>query len=231
MWKPILEGDLKNAALASVEEVVNDLITLDEYQLRNNPSLAGGLSGLSILLDYFHRIRSEKAFKKNAERHLSLAWNAMAQYGLRIELYSGFSGIGWALAHLLGEDEISKRSKLLTNLNGKIVSQLSEQPISSAYDLTEGLVGIGVYALEARSLPLATECLHIIVNNLDKTALAQNGGLTWLSSPDNLSENQRALFPQGYYNLGLAHGVPGIIVLLARLVHAGIAKKSSKAFA
>jgi lantibiotic modifying enzyme len=33
---------------------------------------------------------------------------------------------------------------------------------------------------------------------------------------------QRALAPDGYYNLGLAHGIPGIIAILARYVAAGV---------
>src|SRR6185369_7304354 len=40
--------------------------------------------------------------------------------------------------------------------------------------------------------------------------------------PELLPEWQRQVAPEGYTNLGLAHGVPGVIAILARYITAGV---------
>jgi lantibiotic modifying enzyme len=39
---------------------------------------------------------------------------------------------------------------------------------------------------------------------------------------------QRARAPNGYFNLGVSHGVPGLLVVLARIAHAGIASDKAR---
>ena len=44
-----------------------------------------------------------------------------------------------------------------------------------------------------------------------------DNGLSWFTSPSMLSERQRDQTPGGRYNLGVAHGVPGVIGLLGEV--------------
>lgn len=41
--------------------------------------------------------------------------------------------------------------------------------------------------------------------------------MTWLTKPTHLPPTARGSFPSGYYNLGVAHGVPGILSFLCRM--------------
>jgi len=66
--------------------------------------------------------------------------------------------------------------------------------------------------------------LERVVERLDETAERNSEGITWLTSPELLPAWQRELAPNGYYNLGLAHGVPGVIALLGQAYGAGIAR-------
>jgi lantibiotic modifying enzyme len=45
--------------------------------------------------------------------------------------------------------------------------------------------------------------------------------VTWHTAPSLLPPWQRELAPDGYFNYGLAHGVPGVIGLLAAMIEAG----------
>jgi hypothetical protein len=47
--------------------------------------------------------------------------------------------------------------------------------------------------------------------------------LTWWTNPTWLPSPTREQFPHGYYNLGQAHGVPGVIALLGQACAAGVA--------
>src|SRR5262249_36055361 len=91
------------------------------------------------------------------------------------------------------------------------------------YDLINGLVGFCVYALERLSRPAALACLERIVERLAETAEQRPDGVTWWTNPAWLPPETRAQFPHGYHNLGLAHGVPGVIALLGRVCAAGVA--------
>ena len=63
----------------------------------------------------------------------------------------------------------------------------------------------------------AIDCLELVVDRLDETAQRNGNGVTWLTAPELLPEHQREQCPEGHYNLGLAHGVPGVIALLGHV--------------
>lgn len=94
-------------------------------------------------------------------------------------------------------------------------------------DRLNGLVGIGVYALESLPKPSAFACLREIVSRLHELAVEVKGGVTWETPPNLVIEMQRESAPEGYYNLGLAHGVPGIWRILAEAGLEGIESAAS----
>jgi len=71
---------------------------------------------------------------------------------------------------------------------------------------------------------MAIEMLKRVVERLNETAERNAEGITWLTPPELLTPWQREISPNGYYNLGLAHGVPGVIALLGHAYAAGIAR-------
>jgi lantibiotic modifying enzyme len=88
------------------------------------------------------------------------------------------------------------------------------------YDLISGLVGYGVYFLERMrgktERPwVADRGLSQILEHLLRLSEATEAGTTWFTAPESMNPLARQDHPRGYYNLGLAHGVPGIIALLA----------------
>ena len=52
-------------------------------------------------------------------------------------------------------------------------------------------------------------------------------GITWRTDPAWLPDETRQKFPRGYYNTGLAHGVPGVIALLGLACAAGVEEKGT----
>jgi class I lanthipeptide synthase len=96
------------------------------------------------------------------------------------------------------------------------------------YDLVSGLVGFGVYALERLPSPAAVACLEGVIDRLEGMSRRRSGGITWHTSPNLLPEHQLKEYPRGYYSLGLAHGVPGVIALLGAAWAAGVRRRKAR---
>jgi class I lanthipeptide synthase len=102
----------------------------------------------------------------------------------------------------------------LAEIDEALLHYLEHSPWQADYDLIRGLAGFGVYALERLPRPGAVACLSKIVERLAETAEHGPEGVTWHTSPELLPDWQRELYPKGYYNLGVAHGVPAVLALL-----------------
>ncbi|HTD28826.1 MAG TPA: lanthionine synthetase C family protein, partial [Xanthomonadaceae bacterium] len=86
------------------------------------------------------------------------------------------------------------------------------------YDLVSGSVGHGMYAIEHPTTELRELFLDRVLDRLLQNSSDCEHGTTWFTQPDVMPEYQRQQYPKGYHNLGLAHGIPGIVAMLARAV-------------
>ena len=79
-----------------------------------------------------------------------------------------------------------------------------------------------MYALERLPDPAAVAILDAVVERLDERARPLDGGLAWESPWERRTLSaERGRDPEGAYNVGVAHGVPGVAGLLAGALHAG----------
>ena len=221
VWGPILDGIGKDLASESVQAILDDLPS--EQRVGDEPSLAGGAAGLAVLHGYLARPEDGPAHAEAARRCLQHALATVADNPTTASLYCGLTGVGWALAHLRvrlrgldGEDD-------LTAIDAALLHHLDQSPWPGDYDLIDGLVGFGVYALERLPRPAAAACLRRVVEHLAETSRQCPEGIAWWTGPERQSTDTRAELPHGGYNLGLAHGVPGVVALLGRACAAGIA--------
>lgn len=219
-WAPVLAGAPAEQARATVVAIAEALC--DHPAGIEGGSLAGGYAGLALFYSYLARAGAWPGAEQVAEAYLDAAIDTLASERLPASLYGGFSGIAWAAGHILGptaaaDDDAS------AEIDEALLAHLGATPWRRDYDLIGGLVGYGVYALEQLPSPRAAEVLAQVVARLAETAERQPAGATWWTAPHLLIPSTRAEFPNGYYNLGLAHGVPGVIALLAGACAAGVA--------
>jgi len=97
------------------------------------------------------------------------------------------------------------------------------------YDLISGLVGYGVYFLERLPHPVGVDGIELVVGHLDALSVNMNPGIAWHTPHELIPEWQRVQYPDGSYNLGVAHGIPGVIYLLNQVCSAGISKMRAEA--
>lgn len=174
---------------------------LDEVELADRALLHGYIS------DVIRYEGDEGALLTGALRGLA--------HHQRLDLHGGATRIGWVVAHL-ADGEIADR--VISSIDETVLRALDDW--HGPYDLIGGLVGFGVYALERHEHDhtLANRVIHL----LEESARARGDGVGWFTGPELLPEHQRELAPSGYWNLGVAHGIPGVIALLAQYVRAGV---------
>ena len=139
---------------------------------------------------------------------LSQSVMLFGKIGGGLGLFGGAARIGWTVAHLAdGETADQVCSSIDRVMLGQITPTWAYQ-----YDLIPGLVGFGICALERGDAgrPLAMRVLEL----LEQRAEPRGPGLASFTAPDLLPAWQQEQAPQGYWNLGLAHGVPGVIGIL-----------------
>ena len=216
-WHPILDGTLRERALQAVEEIAKDLGAAPPAAF----SLARGSAGQALFFLYLDQAFPGQGHDDTAMDLLERAIEGIRDPMVPPGLYSGFAGVAWAVEHVLwrlapdAEDPGEEIAAALQEL-------LRQSPWQRDYDLIAGLVGYGVYALERLPRPGARECLDRVVERLAESAEHLDTGITWFTSPELLTTEALEMCPTGYYNLGVAHGVPGVVALLGEIEAAGL---------
>ncbi len=236
-WRPLLTGPLADQALAAVQDIAQEIEKLVQGKERetraavlsalSSPSLGEGLSGLALFYAYLEQQWPGAGHGQLASDLLDSAIAEMADGVLPPALYGGFAGVAWVLEHLDGRlfepDEEAEDTN--AEIDDALGVYLARSPWSGDYELIRGLVGCGVYALERLPRPSAVGCLEQVVARLAETAEHLPEGVTWFTPPALMGPWDREQHPRGYYNLGVAHGMPGVIALLGGVAAAGIARE------
>lgn len=187
-----------------------------------DPSLARGLAGIALLRAY-EALRRGGDPSRDLDRVLETALDAALRPPTSEDpgLFSGIVGVGWAAAHvgrLFPQVECD-----LDGLDQAVLDIAGTSPWAGYYDLVSGLVGMGVYALERLPCPAARDTLEAVVARLTELADTTAEGSTWWTAPEQVPEHRARRYPDGCVDLGVAHGVAGVIGLLAGACHAGVA--------
>lgn len=242
-WRPILTGEAAGRARRTAEEIGGAIQrhfspspagsrSVRKKRFRD-ASLAGGSAGLAVFYRYLNRSGLGRADSRDRSRSVAIhflqeAADAVAAVTMDSSLYSGFTGVAWAAAHL------EKRPESRGDWEGtEAIDEALEQFVSRRgwqrdYDLVSGLVGLGVYALERLPAPVAVRCLEGVIDRLEETAEDRTAGITWHTAARLLPPHQRDEYPHGFDNLGLAHGVPGVIALLGAAWAAGVKRRKAR---
>lgn len=223
----MLAGEEANAAMAAVTEIAAALRSrLNDEQQDPNPSvfLGSGAAGVAVFFAYLQATLGGDSDGHIAAEYLGLATNALATRAMRPSFFGGFTGISWAAQHIANL-RASSRDELGDEIDLALQKYLGHSPWKDAYDLVSGLVGLGIYCLERGNFPAVVRCLELIVTRLDELAEHSEGEVRWFTGPHLLSPAQKQISEHGYYDLGVAHGVAGIIPLLGKLYRLGIERK------
>jgi hypothetical protein len=174
------------------------------------PLLSGWWGGATLHLAYHHRIEPSAEAKKTIDDLLDLALSAAPRI-VYPALYGGLAGVGWGLDHvtrLIG-DEID-----LDDLDDWLVTAIDRGAVRD-HELIGGLAGLGFYGIERAHCEGGRRLVTAVIQKLESQARVTLDGVSWYKDVEFIPEWQRESTPNGSFNLGLSHGMPGAISLLA----------------
>ncbi|HTJ40805.1 MAG TPA: lanthionine synthetase C family protein [Kofleriaceae bacterium] len=213
-WVPLLEGEDAAAASRAIDAIARDLRARSDDH-RGGPSVTDGRAGAAIFFRYLDR-------DGDAADELGASAAQLVEIEGWPSLCGGFAGVGWAFEHLRERvDGIDAHTSDV--IDDALVAALGGGAWRRDFDLISGLVGFGVYARERMPHGGGAAILARVVDRLAEVAEGART-ITWHTPRELLPPESRDDCPHGWYNLGLAHGVPGVIAILGVACEAGIAK-------
>ncbi|MCE9603116.1 MAG: lanthionine synthetase C family protein [Gemmatimonadetes bacterium] len=237
-WEPVLTGDDADRARTALDAIARALgpaaegsdpapAVVGEAPPPADATLADGLGGCALFFAALHEAHPGLGHDRTARRLLDGAIGASGGIADSPSLFSGITGVAWTmqrLASLCDPDALAA----LDEIDDAMRAALRGTPSPAGFDLIDGLVGIGVLALERMPRPAARETLERLVVWLEALAERTPDGLTWRARPEALHADARASFPAGCHYPGVAHGTAGVVGLLAGLLRAGIAPAGTR---
>jgi class I lanthipeptide synthase len=227
-WRPILSGTTARQALQAVDAIAESITSIVSLPDERDPSLGRGEAGLALLYAWLARTRRMSAADVVASQCLDRATETLSTRAMNASLYGGFIGVAWAaeLVDRLLDPDAEDRSEAVDEALLRLVSRADGWP--APYDLIVGLTGLGVYALERCPRPSAIDCLRRIVDLLDERAEHDDHGLYWWTPPAEIHHESRKQYPTGRVDLGVAHGVAGVIGFLGSVCGAGAEQATAR---
>ncbi|WP_167019561.1 lanthionine synthetase C family protein [Chitinophaga sp. Cy-1792] len=213
----------KRMAAAILERIS---IALDDFSANTEyPGLLGGYSGAALFYAYYYQLTGNEAFLDKTYHIIQRSLEAISNLTLDGSHCSGLSGISWQLLHLaecgyIDQDDLDETfAEIDMALAEFMEADLNQQHIDF---LHQGL-GAALYFLKRLPDAHARRQLEKLVLGLHAQAHQLPQGIAWkdffsttATSEDNKHRN--------LFNLGLAHGNPAIISILARIYEKGVAR-------
>jgi class I lanthipeptide synthase len=228
-WHPLFSGDLAAQMLAIVDDIA-DATTAPTAPPGNLPAedapgwhcSLDALAGQSLLHAYLALHGGGEARADTAIALLDQATDALGALKVEPGLYFGFSGTSWVASHLSGRLFEETQDNCL-EVDEVLIATLADPLWNARYELLGGVVGMGVYARERLPRPSAVRLIDAVVGRLEACAERSAAGVAFFNPVETLSAEYHEMAPRGWYNLGLAHGIAGVISFLGSLCRIGVA--------
>jgi lantibiotic modifying enzyme len=216
VWHPIVEGALSQRCGVVLRDLA-DLLRLDA-----NPQATGGvpavpddLFGVPLFYVYLDLAEPDRGYREEAVAWLTYL---MARSYSNVCLHDGVAGIAWVAAHLQRLGVLSGID--LDEIDAVLLRVLGSSPRHSRWDLSTGWSGLGIYFVE-RCARVSQEALSLVIARLADLAESPGDGgsgvgfVAWPTGAELLNDRDRALYPDGLFNLSLSHGCAGVAFVLA----------------
>ncbi len=222
-WKPILTDELKERAIEAVRTIADALSSESLLTSNIGASYSGGHSGIALFYGYLAVAGLASGAGRMAEAHLEKAMEEAMRYTSTLGFFGGLAGVAWSSQHI--ERLLMKGIDLevYEEVDGAIADAVSRSPWPWEYDLIYGLGGIACYILDHPRRSFAEKIISQIVDRLIEKATRTDEGITWFTDPRLMISRTRERYPNGYFDLGVAHGVAGLIGVLSRVHRMGYA--------
>jgi hypothetical protein len=216
MWKSIISEQKERANIN--DKIDNIYKTLTKRMNKTKGfDLYMGKSGICLFFSYYQTINKQSP-NNNIEDIVASLVSDATQYKYKVSScreLTFYSEIAWFLCHLyerklIDIDLNDYFSDIDDSLYEGMIMLLNSK--EKEYGCINGAISIGMY-FYYRYILRSEKCkkyLEHFIDLLKKTAIEKDNTMKWISVIDY------GTYEQGY-NLGIAHGIPGILLFLRKL--------------
>ena len=206
MWFPIFNTKEKNKIEEKIHEIANTLTAVNYKEI--DLGLFTGISGISLFFFYLAKFRNSNYYYEFGYSLIEQVIERISTKRIPDNFIDGLAGIGWTIEHLYKSGFLKGNSDLILNeLDDHLQGKIDELTKSKQYDLFYGAMGYISYFIARDKIDVINYQKIIDYFKIKSESISENE-IVWYST----YADKRAI------NLGLAHGLPSIIVILIKLL-------------
>lgn len=209
-------------------------------------SLAGGFPSMLLLMEALQREEPTGKWDEAAHLYvLKILEIIERDQEISFSLYGGFAGICFALLQV--SQGRTRYQRLLQKLEDHLIENvktsyflplhynldngLSSRPLM--YDVVSGITGIGLYGLlcldQEKFVSFTEEIVLLLTRLVCPLKVEERSVPGWyLPSEMQFLDDEKKQYPEGNFNAGLAHGIPGVLGFLSLALEKGICVPGQK---
>lgn len=227
--QPILEGHARARAIEVVERLADRFIS-DDQTATLGPSLSHGDAGIALLHHELEALLPGRGHGDRARECMRRALGALEDTPLEPTLFGGFVGVAWAHELLGGQGVTEYDAADCDPVDEALFELLSCDPYPRTFDLVGGVAGIAVYALERARVGRGADIFAAAIRALARLSTeGHGGGRAWLTRLEWGTDEGRRVKPRAYEDFGMAHGLAGVLPILAAAVALGVERATARA--
>lgn len=184
---------------------------------RHDPSAGWDVHGHAML------VAVQQAMQEEGVHSLALCGGGVAGAGMAARALSRGGTRYQNLSQQLHKFMLEHARSFLAAAKGNVHRGV----LMTDYDVVAGWAGIGRYLLLNREVPGFRELLcevldYLVLLSEEKEINGTTVPGWYIPTEHQFLEMDRVLYPQGNFNCGLAHGIPGPLAMMAAAAQAGI---------
>lgn len=194
----------------------------DENVGNYGPGLFTGKSGIALFLFYYSMYTGENAYSRRGKR-LIMDSLKIINHGFDFHTFcDGIAGFSWAVEHFVRKEFMNREETIfLDNLDTYLAYKMMEDIKRREFDFLHASLGVAIYFLSRLPNDNSRVYLQEFVEELAKVSIEFSDGSIHWNTPLNQGGDAICC------NLGLAHGMPSIIVFLSKAYSEGISEEKT----
>jgi lantibiotic modifying enzyme len=212
--------DIMHTVYSKCEEIANLFSSCAESE--DEIGLLSSTCGISLFLFYSGKYFNNATYFNKGSEYLNAIFNSIPDHpSVHHTFCSGLSGFGWTFNHLADTEFIEGTEDQISEMDDLVFEAALNDIDRLVYDYLHGAVGVGFYFVMKRSISKKQEgYLQQLIDRLYEIRIEVDDGMTWKDYFSLSEEEKNSGITR--YNLGLAHGIPGIIIFLSKCYEKGI---------
>ncbi len=215
---------LSNILTHQLQEIVGYYLrhynTQDRKEL--NISLMEGDLGIVLFLGYYYLLENDREVYDLCIQLLQESIEQASSKPTSWTFCSGLAGLGWLIQHF-AEIGLIEIDDTILNEYDRFLGRMGVQSLKEeVFDFLHGSIGAGIYLISRKPNEERVALIHGIVDQLIMARFQDELGMRWI----NLFKDDPA--QRESCDLGLAHGLPSIIMFLLNVYKWGLRMEECK---